>query len=551
MFLSGALTNVKTLLFYLWLCSDIIGGAKGSVVQTPVGKVVGSLVQKDSLAFLVYKSIPFAKPPIGDLRFKRPQPLSGTVSNQTINSEDYKKSCWSATKTSPHKYYGEDCLYLNVYAPEGNGPFPVMVWIHGGGFVAGSTFPEPLKMVHQGKVIVVSINYRLGIFGFMTTEDNAFPSNNGLWDQYMAIKWVYENIEHFNGDPNSITLFGESAGATSAALHVISPISSKYFHKVILQSGGMTSMLSRTPETPLNKFAELVGCNTISGSRNNSCLQNLDVSSILTYSKPEWYVSNSAQKQIDFVWLPVIDGEFILDEPLNLLNNVTYLEQQGAFEKDFMIGVLNDEGALLTTNFFYPIPVTNLEDSNFLRDLENFLLPSRYGSNVEISQAAINAINTFYTGNATLNSPPTATSVLDFGGDVYLVVPAMEAALALTQMAAIGAAKSKTFFYHFDFCPAKTELEAPCFAHGDELPLQFPKKNITDPVKAKLSDMFISLLTSFARSSDPGIAVSCGWPQFEPQGRKYLRISPTPDVRSHLYQYRMQFWLETMPNILG
>ncbi|GFS10547.1 carboxylic ester hydrolase [Elysia marginata] len=379
-----------------------------------------------------------------------------------------------------------------------------MVWIHGGGFVAGSTFPEPLKMVHQGNVIVVSINYRLGIFGFMTTEDSAFPSNNGLWDQYMAIKWVYENIEHFSGDPNSITLFGESAGAMSAALHVISPISSKYFHKVILQSGAMTSMLSRTPKIPLNKFAELVGCSTTFESLNNTCLQNVDVSSILTYSKPEWYVSNNAQKQIDFVWLPVVDGEFIPDEPLNLLNNVTYLEQQGAFEKDFMIGVLNDEGALLTTNFFNRIPVTNLEDSNFLRDLENFILPSRYGSNVVISPAAINAINTFYTGRATLISPPTATSVLDFGGDVYLVVPAMEAALALTQTAATRAAK--TFFYHFDFCPAKTELEAPCFAHGHEIPLQFPKRNITDPVKAKLSDMFISLLTSFARSSDPGTA---------------------------------------------
>ncbi|KAK3773563.1 hypothetical protein RRG08_022273 [Elysia crispata] len=510
--------------------------------------IKGSIEQSKDFVYVAYKSIPFAEPPVGELRFKRPQPLS-KPQRSMLNSDDYKKSCWSATKTSPSKYYSEDCLYLNVYVPVGvNGTYPVMVWLHGGGFVAGSTFPEPGKMVQQGQVIVVTVNYRLGVFGFLTTQDDIFPSNNGLWDQYMAIKWVHGNIQYFNGNSSSITLFGESAGAVSTALHVISPISSKYFHKVILQSGAMTSTISRKPQDTVKRFAELVGCTTHSGTLMKPCLKNVDIDSVLKYSKPEWYVSNPAQKQVDFVWSPVIDGEFILEEPLSLINNISFMEQQRVFNKDYMIGVLNDEGALLTTNFFYPVPVTVLEDSKFMRDLEYFLFLNRYGLKTQISTAAISAARSFYTGRANESVPPPPTSVLDFCGDTLLVAPAVEAALAFTQEEATK--KAKTFFYHFDFCPATTELEAPCFAHGEEVKLQFPKKKITDPVETKLSDLFISLLTQFAKSSDPGTVVDCGWPEYEPQERHYLRISPSPDIRTHLYQYRMQFWLTTMPCIL-
>ena len=544
----------KTFLLCALLWSDDCCGAGVTgdhyYVNTPVGKVIGSLTQTNGVEYVAYKSIPFAKPPIGKLRFKRPQPLDNpTPAGEPINSLDYQKSCWSATKTSPSKYYGEDCLYLNVYVPAGNsGPLAVMVWLHGGGLVAGSTFPEPWKMVTQGQVIVVTVNYRLGALGFMTTLDQAFPTNNGLWDQYMAVRWVHENIQSFNGDANSITLFGESAGATSTGLHVISPVSSGHFHKAVLQSGAMTSSFARDSMSTTARFAKLVGCTTPSGDVDKSCLHDVTIEDILKYSKPEWHVSNRAQRQIDFVWRAVIDGEIIPDEPMRLLNNVTFLEQQGVFKKDYMIGVLNDEGGILTTNFFNPVPVTALQDAQFLKDLEQFLLYIRYGRKELITEAVIDSVNTFFTGHANLTSPPKTTSVLDVCGDLHVVVPALEAALAVTQQ---GASKiAKTFLYHFDFCPAKPALAAPCFVHGAEVALQFPKEKITDPVLAGLSDLFIALLTRFARSSDPGTVIASGWPEYEPRSGKYLRISPTPDVRSHLYQYRMQFWLETLPCVM-
>ena len=520
------------------------------VVRTSGGLIKGSAVSTEGNAFVAYKAIPFAKPPIGDLRFKRPEAPDNPVKNVPINSENYKKSCWSATKTSSSKYYGEDCLYLNVYAPEGNnGPFPVIVWLHGGGFVAGSTFPEPGKMVHQGQVIVVTVNYRLGVFGFMTTQDEAFPSNNGLWDQYMAIKWVHENIQHFQGDPNSITLFGESAGAISAALHVLSPVSSKHFHKVILHSGAMTSTVSRNPQRAVNKFAELVGCTESTGSPNNTCLHNVDIDDVLKYSKPEWYASNRAQQQVDFVWVPVIDGEFIADDPLSLLSNTTFLEQQNVFEKDYMIGVLNDEGALLTTNFFYPISTYIISNSTFFADLQTFLLENRFGTEEVIKPALTEAVNTFYTGAAKLSPHLNSKSVLDLCGDLLFVLPALETALTVSNNQVSGAA-AKTFLFHFDYCPATAETQAPCSGHGDILAYVFPRKNITDPVEARLSDLAISILARFATSSDPGAAVSCGWPEFEPGRRQYLRVSPSPDIRSYLYLYRMQFWLRTVPCLM-
>ncbi|RUS89081.1 hypothetical protein EGW08_003144 [Elysia chlorotica] len=170
------------------------------LLRTQAGTVNGSAISSNGHNFLAYKSFPFAKSPIGSLRFKRPQPLNKVHSSQLINSDNYKKSCWSSTKNSASKYYGEDCLYLNVYVPVGMGQsFSVIVGLHGGGFVAGSTFPEPGKTVQQGNVIVVTVKYRLGVFGFMTTQDEEFPSNNGLWDQYMAIKWVHDNIHNFGG----------------------------------------------------------------------------------------------------------------------------------------------------------------------------------------------------------------------------------------------------------------------------------------------------------------------------------------------------------------
>ncbi|GFS10550.1 carboxylic ester hydrolase [Elysia marginata] len=310
----------------------------------------------------------------------------------------------------------------------------------------------------------------------------------------------------------------------------------------------MTSIVSRSARESVREFAELVECTTPSSAINNSCLQNIGVDNILKYSKPEWYVHSRAQRQLDFVWMPVIDGEFIPGEPLDLINDATFLDQHGAFQKDYLIGVLNDEGALLTTNFFYPIPLDTLSNSTFFTDLQTYLLQNRFGKEKPTKATLIDAINTFYTGKANLPLNPTAKSALDLCSDLVFGVPAVEAALALSNPQITK--KSKTFLFQVDYCPPHAESQAPCFRHGDILALVFPRRNITDPVEAKLSDLVISVLSRFAKSSDPGATLDCGWPEFEPNRRQYLRLSPNSDVRSFLYHYRMQFWLRTVPCIM-
>ncbi|KAL7668482.1 hypothetical protein ACOME3_009184 [Neoechinorhynchus agilis] len=202
--------------------------------------------------------IPFAEPPVGDKRFKFPSPK---VAWDGILETKYKKlSCYhqqiefyhivDERMWLPEDEMSEDCLYLNIWVPELTSskfslrPLPVMVWIFGGGFMTGSaTLPLYDGKILSGlnDVIIVSAQYRLGLFGFMYLGSDYCPGNMGLMDQHLALKWVAENIQYFGGDQSRITIFGESSGAVSVGIHIISPLSQPYFHRAIMQSGSPTA----------------------------------------------------------------------------------------------------------------------------------------------------------------------------------------------------------------------------------------------------------------------------------------------------------------------
>ncbi|KAL9703679.1 hypothetical protein quinque_007197 [Culex quinquefasciatus] len=167
-----------------------------------------------------YLGVPFAKPPVGKLRFKNP------VRNDPWDG-DYDAS--------------EDCLYLNVFRPRNvTGPLPVIFFIHGGAFTAGSSSMGefgPERFMDTGKVILVISQYRLGVFGFLSTEDRASPGNYGLKDQLFALRWTQRNIAHFSGDPNLVTIVGQSAGSSSVQYHMVSPQSKGLFARAVSMSG--------------------------------------------------------------------------------------------------------------------------------------------------------------------------------------------------------------------------------------------------------------------------------------------------------------------------
>ncbi|KAK7072928.1 Carboxylesterase 5A [Halocaridina rubra] len=250
------------LLFGFW--STLSLGENVPVITTEQGKLSGiSEEAYDGTPFNSYYAIPFAQPPLGELRFKRLnelvqtelliQPILTNLSERDELGDGTRDpqppSTWTGVrkrsslaspcvqvpfghmlagvKLPPEELVGdEDCLYLNVFTPKGaqtRDDIPVMVYIHGGGFFAGGAFEYLPHVLLSRDIILVVIQYRLGFLGFLSTEDSIIPGNYGLKDQIAALQWVQKNIKHFGGNPKKVTIFGESAGAASVHYHMFSP----------------------------------------------------------------------------------------------------------------------------------------------------------------------------------------------------------------------------------------------------------------------------------------------------------------------------------------
>ena len=189
-------------------------------IGTVIGQYENMYKGNDTYRVETYLGVPFAEPPINSLRLEKPEPLKVLESNP-YNASYYRSICPQMEfYTLSTGTEDENCLYLNVFVPEGvpDGPdgYAVMVWVHGGGLVSGSSNEyHSAHLAATGNVIVVTINYRLGLFGFLSTSDENAPGNYGLYDQALAFQWVHDNIPNFGGDRNRVTIFGESAGAMS------------------------------------------------------------------------------------------------------------------------------------------------------------------------------------------------------------------------------------------------------------------------------------------------------------------------------------------------
>lgn len=243
---------------------------KGNVVdiysvKTEAGFVSGREIKQKKVS--VFLGVPYAAPPLGNLRWKAPQPAEKwegvrscvTPPPSAMQATPAPYECWSREFQAPVEPISEDCLYLNIWTPAKTtvDKLPVIVWIHGGAFINGSG-TVPLyngENIAQKGVVFVTINYRLGVLGFLahpelTAESDLQTSGNyGLLDQIEALKWIKNNIEAFGGDWQNVTIAGQSAGAFSVNALVVSPLSKGLFHKVIAQSGGMFNREIGTEQT--------------------------------------------------------------------------------------------------------------------------------------------------------------------------------------------------------------------------------------------------------------------------------------------------------------
>ncbi|XP_060547133.1 cholinesterase-like isoform X3 [Pantherophis guttatus] len=321
-----------------------------TVVRTSSGPIKGKQVLAGLGSVTAYLGIPYAEPPLGKLRFQKPLPHPPW--KQTLEATSFGNSCLQfifqdvpeADMWSPKTPLSEDCLSLNIWVPhpQPSSPVPVLVWIHGGGYIMGTSSLElyngaPLAATEN--VIVVTINYRLGALGFLYLPPAA-PGNLGLWDQQLALKWVKENAAAFGGDPSRVTIFGHSAGGSSVHFHLLARKSQDLFAQAVIQSGTANAFwVWRSPEEAKKKsleFVHLLGCSEDNNISIVHCLQTKNVSEL---NRHEIALLFKGGFLMNFPFTATTDGEFLLGDPEKLM-------EEGQIQaKPVLIGKTSDEGA--------------------------------------------------------------------------------------------------------------------------------------------------------------------------------------------------------------
>ena len=303
----------------------------------------------DEKELFIFRGIPFAEPPVGELRWQSPIPVK---QSQVVDARTFKPACMQDTYTTEWYHdviesfdqdksmfqhvesVSEDCLYLNIWTQsiDSSGKKPVMVWIYGGNDVGGWTY-EPDYLGHnlaQKDVVVVSIPYRLNIFGFFNHPEMENQSGNfGLEDEILALQWVKDNIAQFGGDPENITLFGESAGGAHVSYHIASPLSEGLFDRGIIQSGGY----NLSNPSRLNSLDDA----------NKLALETQNKAGVLNFNELTQLSSNELlqiSSNLYHPYHPIVDGELIPD-------NITKIFNEGVLnDVDVMIGSNKNEDLL-------------------------------------------------------------------------------------------------------------------------------------------------------------------------------------------------------------
>ena len=446
----------------------------------------------------VYKGIPFAATPVGDLRWKAPQPAE--------KWEGVKQ----ATEFAPAPFQGgnppsgksEDCLYLNVWTPvkSAKEKLPVLVWIYGGGFSFGSN-AEPVsngeKLAKKG-VVLVSIAYRVGQLGFLAHPElsaenpNHVSGNYGLLDQIAGLKWIQKNIAAFGGDPDQVTIFGESAGGISVSMLCASPLAKGLFHGAISQSGG-----SFGPPRPTTYPGENLKLLKMAENEGLAYAEKAGVSSIAELREIEadklpggWGMGSA--------W-PIIDGYVIPDDQYKLYEAEKYNDVP------VLIGYNSDEGA------------------SFSREKT----PEEYIAGVEkrYGKFADTLIKAYPVGeNSVLKTARDLARDAAFGWHTW--------SWARLQSQT---GKSKVFYYYFDQHPDHPE-DSPYFGygspHGQDVAYVFmnldtlnPNTTLTD---LELSETMGTYWTNFAKYGDPNGEGVPEWPQFIESNPEVMYLDASP-----------------------
>ncbi|XP_071505733.1 acetylcholinesterase-like [Diadema antillarum] len=509
----------------------------------------------------IYLGIPYAEVPV---RFE--PPVKKIPWEGEWNATSFTQSCSQA----PHLYYppsNEDCLYLNVYSPH---PKPlntaVMVWIHGGSYIMGTAMTWDfygLPLVAVGDVILVTLNYRLGIFSQFTTGDDEAPGNFGMLDQQMALEWVKNNIKAFGGDPNRVTIFGVSAGSSSVNYHLLSKQSRGLFSQAIMQSGSALAFWAFSNDTTKerNKASNLalaMGCNVTNSTTMVECLR----------AKPADDLRRSADK-IYGSYTIYADGRFLEASPSTL-----YQEAEFA-HVPIMAGIGRDEGTLLPYEDLLqyqgsPIP-PYLNETMFEYYMSYFTNSLMIATEDKaLVQAAISQEYVDWS-HADDVGADYFTSIVDMAGDVIFAC-ANDRVLRFHSQA-----NDTVFLYYMTHKPTATSYSqrgdivpfTPWIGagHGEELMFVFGMPFIeqlrdihghtmTDDEKA-MSVRVMKFWTNFAKYGDPSQSSEDGnrgegpegWPVFTIPELRYKEISLSMGDGRAIRARQCNLWNHHIPSL--
>ncbi|CAH1394621.1 unnamed protein product [Nezara viridula] len=299
---------------------------------------------------VAFEGIPYAKPPAGKHRFKEPVPAKPWLG--VYNATREPPACLQLDLIMTKSLFGsEDCLYINVYTPKlpdkrmaNPELLDVLAFIHGGGFILGKSGHHGPNLLLQKDVVLVTFNYRLGPLGFLSTEDNVVPGNNGLKDQVLALKWIQKNIAAFGGNPNSVTLGGLSAGGASCHYHLLSPLSKGLFHRAICMSGVALNpwAVAENMKEKTMVIATDLGCPINDSLTMINCLRSKPAEHIVSLTKL-FLVWRDYVPLVIFA--PVIEPPsataFISDFPVNIV------KEKGGSDVPVVFSFALDEGLVL------------------------------------------------------------------------------------------------------------------------------------------------------------------------------------------------------------
>ncbi|XP_031560539.1 acetylcholinesterase-like [Actinia tenebrosa] len=505
-----------------------------------------------------FLGIPFASPPVGDLRLKPPvDPVSwepniydATHFRNVCMQEpsqlltEYRK-VWRSF--DPKRNIAEDCLYLNVFSPDSRASYSVMVYIHGGGFMLGSSILSPGFQLALKGVVVVTIQYRLGPFGFMSSGDSEAPGNIGLLDQVQALRWVRENIEDFYGNPHEVTLFGLSAGAVSVSLHLLSPVSLSFFHRAACESGvDLAPWAVQNTEKIVNHTraaAERLGCHQEESQSLLDCLRNVHDPWEFLNASLDATKSNGLEKSY---FGPIVDGNFLADKP-------SVLRKKGLFGRIPLIaGITSDEYSL-----FLRDEIKNLFNiSNLSRGIDKNIFISycqkfahALQANTRYRALLYDALLFEYSSWQAQSNQSFLQYLIDLTSDYYLWAPTNAALVAHSEYAPA---------YMFVFNHRSSLGHTPLWAgvpHGSTFSyvLGIAMKNtspkhrlVYDVTDYDVSNAMVTMWTNFAKDSNPTPSKVSGvtWEPFTKANQVYMKLDgkPVAKMAKNYQAPRAAFW---------